>query len=177
MDGCEPLRDNANHLKRAHASAPLADYDRCARGRCASRLVPDLQAPTPADTTALPVDTMPRAPVSPSPDQLHEPPARTASLNATHDYYAAVADARRSRGSTDIYRTPERPYPRQPFLPLPPPLLPTPTPPAPPGGRCRGPNPRGIRSCDGNPPAPRATPPTPRAVEHPHTANEHHQPD
>ena len=60
------------------AACPLAGYDGRARGRRTRPLAPEPQARTPADTTALPVDTIPRASASPSPGAPSEPLARTA---------------------------------------------------------------------------------------------------
>ena len=68
----EPPQDNATRLKRARASAPPVNNDGRARERRTSPPAPGPRAPTPADATALPVDTVPRAPAT---DRPQEPPA------------------------------------------------------------------------------------------------------
>ena len=69
----EPPQGNATRLKRARASTPPVDDDGRARERRTSLPVPGPRAPTPADATALPMDTMPCAPASPPPTDRKSP--------------------------------------------------------------------------------------------------------
>ena len=70
----EPPQDNATRLKRARASAPPVNDNGRDRVRRTSPPAPGPRTPAPADATALPVDTVPRAPTT---DRPQEPPART----------------------------------------------------------------------------------------------------